>query len=146
MNEESLSEISMSIVTSIEDCALISTSIISALPTVSYEIIESIAIVSSTSESIVAVSSKRSFLSDSVDYDRTVIDRSMFERALSHVTSSFANYVQNLNLSWVNQVEDVSAQFFFYESMTHSAAGVNEIYECTSVIISSEKRIYISHI
>ena len=146
MNGGPLSGASMGTAASTEDCASISTSTTSALPTASYGVAGSIAIAIPTPESIAAAPSKRSFLSDSVAYDSNLVDRSIVERALPDVTPPYANYVRTLNPTWISQVGDASAQFFNYLDFGHSAAGVNGIYGCTSVIISSEKGVYISHI
>ncbi len=146
MNGGPLSGAKMGIVASTEDCASISTRITSALPTASYGVAETTAIASPTSESIVVAPSKRSFLSDLVSRDKTLVDRSIVERALPDVTPNYANYVRNLNSVWISQVGAVSGQFFDYLAFGHSAAGVNGLYGCTSVLISSEKGVYISHI
>ena len=146
MNGGPLSGASMGIIASTEDCASIPTITTSALPTASYGVVGSIAIAYPTPESFAAAPSKRSFLSDPVGYDETLVDRSMVERALPDVTPPYADYVRTLNPVWISQLGDASGQFFDYPLAGHAAAGVNGIYGCTSVIISSEKGVYISHI
>ena len=146
MNGGPLSGASMGIVASTEDCASIPTITTSALPTASYGVAGSTAIANPTPEPIATAPSKRSFLSDPVGYDRTLVDRSMVERALPDITPPYTKYVRTLNPTWVSQQGDASGQFFDYPVFGHSAAGVNGIYGCTSVIISSEKGVYICHI
>lgn len=146
MNGGPLSGASMGIIASTEDCALIPTITTSALPTASYGVVGSIAIANPTPESFAAAPSKRSFLSDPVGSDRTLVDRSMVERALPDVTPPYDDYVRTLNPVWISQLGTASGQFFNYPVGGHAAAGVNGIYGCTSVIISSEKGVYISHI
>ncbi len=145
-NRGSLSGASMVIVASTENCASISTRTTSALPTASYGVAGSTAIACRAPEFIAAAPSKRSFLSDPVGYVRALVDRSIVERALPNVTVPCVHYVQNLTSSWVSQAGDASGQFFNYPDFGHSAAGVNGIYGCTSVIISAQKGVYISHI
>ena len=140
-----LSGASMSIMASTENCASISTVTTSALPTASYGLIGSIAVASPTPESIAGGPSKRSFSKSPVGYDRSLVDRSLVERALPNVTPPYATYVQNLNVRWINQNGDASAQWFDYPNYW-AAAGVNGIYGCTSVFIVSQKGVYISHI
>ena len=51
-----------------------------------------------------------------------------------------------MNPTWVSQAGDASGQFFDYPKFSHSAAGVNGIYGCTSAIILPQEGVYISHI
>ncbi|KAL9024262.1 MAG: hypothetical protein Q9196_006642 [Gyalolechia fulgens] len=67
-------------------------------------------------------------------------------RALPAVSPPYGGYVSGLNPSWVSQTGDTSGQFFTYPSWGHSAAGVNGIFGCTSVIVASGKGVFISHI
>ena len=136
-----LSGASMGIVASTEDCASILTRTTSALPTASYGAAGSTAITSPAAGPIAADPSKRSFLSDPVGYDRILDDCPMLD-----VKPPDPNYVRSLNPTWVSQAGNASGQFFDYPVFAHSAAGVNGLHGCTSVIISSQKGVYISHI
>lgn len=142
MNGGPLSGASMGIVASTENCASISTSTTSALPTASNGDAGSGATASPTPESIAAGQSKRSFLGAPVDYNKPLV-----KRALPDVTPPYSNYVSTLNPPWISQAGDAAAQWFDYPlANSHAIAGVNGIYGCTCVIISSEKGVYVSHI
>ena len=139
---------SMNVIATIEDCALISTSMTSALPTASYGVARSILVASPTPESLpasVTALSKKS--SDATGYNGTLSRRSLAKRALPGVTPPYANYVQGLNVtSWVSQRGWTSGQWFPYPFMDIAATGVNGLFGCTAVIIVSEQGVYISHI
>ena len=134
---------------STENCALIQTTTVSTLPTAGYGIAGSTAVASPTPESIAGAPSKRSFLGDPILIDRTLADPSLVERALPSVTpGTEANYIQTLSpfVRFIGQTGEASAYWFNYAMNRRTAVGVNGIYGCTSVIISSEKGVYISHI
>ncbi|KAL6714324.1 hypothetical protein ACLMJK_007747 [Lecanora helva] len=127
-----LSGASMALIASTEDCASISTSTTASLPTASYG-------------AIGGDNSKRSLPVLSTGHELTT-NLSLMARALPDVSPPYGGYVSGLNPNWVSQTGDTSGQFFTYPSWGHSAAGVNGIYGCTSVIVASEKGVFISHI
>ncbi|KAI9837744.1 MAG: hypothetical protein M1819_006678 [Sarea resinae] len=143
-----LSGASMGIIATTEDCSLISTSTTSALPTASYGVAGTIAVASPTDST--NAPSKRGFSSDPTDSNETLGDISnpLFERALPDVTPPYTNYVRGLSqgATWVSQQGDASGHWYDYPIFGHAAVGVNGIYGCTAVIISSEKGVYLSHI
>ncbi|KAF2228926.1 hypothetical protein EV356DRAFT_418626, partial [Viridothelium virens] len=120
-----------------ENCASISTSTTDTLPSGSYGVVASSGNTDPTPE---AAPSKRDM---SVGRSSS---NGLAKRALQDVSPPYANYVRTLTPAWVSQVGDVSGQFFNYPLFGHEAAGVNGIYGCTSVIVSSEKGVFISHI
>ena len=87
-----------------------------------------------------------SFLSNEAGYYGDFFDQSFVEWILPDVVIPYAEYVEALDPIWVHQFGDASAQFFDFPDTGYAAVGVNGIYGCTSVIIVSEKGIYISHI
>ena len=136
-------------IASTQNCALIQTTTLSSLPTAGYGIAGSTAVASPTAESIAGAPSKRSFLGDPILVDRTLVDPSLVERALPSVTpGTEANYIEDLSpdVEWIDQSGAASAYWFDYDLNNHIAVGVDGIYGCSSVIISSEKGVYISHI
>ena len=167
-----LSGASMGVIATTEDCASISTITTASLPSDSYGVIASSAAPSKRDESglyavktattIVkrtvsqestrdALSSKRSFTSDLVGYDgsplaETSSNDTLRKRALPDVNPPYTGYVSGLRVGWVNQGGEVSGQFYNYLAKGHYAVGVNGIYGCTSVIVTSEKGVFISHI
>ncbi|KAJ5775420.1 uncharacterized protein N7511_000431 [Penicillium nucicola] len=140
MNKGPLSGASMGVIATTENCALISTSTTATLPTGSYGVAGSIGVTAPTQSSS---ASKRS---PSNSDDNHLVDRSLVERALSDVSPPYADYIRSLTPVWVSQLGDASGQWFDFPAFGHSAAGVNGIYGCTAVIITSEKGVYISHI
>ncbi|KAJ4265326.1 hypothetical protein NW762_004611 [Fusarium torreyae] len=72
--------------------------------------------------------------------------RDLSPRVFTDDTSPNPLYVMTLNPTWVSQLGDASGHWFPYPVAGHAAAGVNGIYGCTAVIITSEKGVYLSHI
>lgn len=141
-----LSGASMAMLATTGSCASISTIATSALPTASYGVFLTANIATPTPESSVTGLSKRNFLGDSNGDDKTLVDRSIARRHLPEVTPPYTAYVEKLRPTWIDQDGYASAQWFNYPAQGHHAAGVKGIYGCTSVIICSEKGVYISHI
>ena len=141
MNGGPLSGASIRIVASTENCASISTSTTSALPTASNGDAGSGATAIPNPEPIAAGQSKRNFLG------APVYSKPMVKRALPDVNPPYRNYVATLHPPWINQAGEAAAQCFDFPLLiSHAIAGVNGIYGCTCVIVSSEKGAYVSHI
>ncbi|GAB7354242.1 hypothetical protein MBLNU459_g4779t1 [Dothideomycetes sp. NU459] len=139
MNGGPLSGASMGIQATTEDCAFISKTTTSVLPTASYGIVGTIGIASPTSQSSLGLTAVK----------RDKNNRSRFlkqKRALDELTPPYTEYVKSLRPVWVSQQGDTSGQWFNYPLYGHASAGVNGIYGCTAVMITSEKGVYISHI
>ena len=141
-----LSGASMAIAASKDDCASILTITTSPLPTASYGIARTTNVATPTPQSAFAPLSKRGLHSKSEHVDKSMFDHLLSRRALPIVKPPYNEYVQSLKVSWVDQTGDVSAQYFNYPDKGSGAAGINGIYGCTSVIVCSEKGVYISHI
>lgn len=132
MGIDPMSSASIGVVTTIENCPLISTDITTSL------LAESCGIASPTqSASEASISSgqdERMMIGSLVAYD--------FQDAYP----PYSSYVRSLAPIWIDQLGSVSAQWFDYPSFGPSAVGVKGIYGCTAVIIASEKGVYIAHI
>ncbi|CEJ55085.1 hypothetical protein PMG11_01362 [Penicillium brasilianum] len=121
-------------------CASLATSYTSALPTASYGVVDTDVFATDTPTS--ASSKKRS----ARPRGHGLPAKAVGKRALPSVAPPYSSYVSALKPSWVSQNGDASGQWFGFPIYGHVAAGVNGIYGCTSVIIVSEKGVYVSHI
>ncbi|KAM0552612.1 hypothetical protein ACHAPJ_007709 [Fusarium lateritium] len=68
----------------------------------------------------------------------------LFPRFSTDDTSPSPIYVITLTPTWVSQLGDASGHWFPYPQAGHAAAGVNGIFGCTAVIITSEKGLQLS--
>ncbi|EKV12400.1 hypothetical protein PDIG_32790 [Penicillium digitatum PHI26] len=138
MGEVPLSGASIAVVATNENCALISTDITPILPSESCRIATNNGVASPTQPvseaSPLSIKDERMMISSLITCDSQ--DASL----------PCGSYVKSLAPTWIDQLGQVSAQWFDYPSFGHSAVGVKGIYGCTAVIIASEKGVYISHI
>ena len=119
------------------DCAQFSTTTVSALPTVG-------------SASMTTVPPEPIPTETSVPAQKRT-DDSLVKRTFPdlQVGSRDAHYVSALSRSteWIDQLGDVHGEFREYDNNGGlQSLGVNGIYGCTSVIVASEKGVFISHI
>ncbi|KAK4869626.1 hypothetical protein LT330_006008 [Penicillium expansum] len=134
----SLSRASIGVVATIENFALVSTDIPNLPPAESCEI--------ATSKGVASPTQPAFETSVCSDQDERLIIGSLIAYDAEEASPPYSNYVKSLAPTWIDQLGSVSAQWFEYPSFGHSAVGVKGIYGCTSVIIASEKGVYISHI
>ena len=132
-----------------ENCASISTSIASVLPSVSYAVPGGTTAAAARPRSMstsAAAPSTREFSSGSISKDGALLDSSVVERALPDPDQPYGNYVQRLETTWIPMNAYATSQFFEYSPFGHSTVGVKDLWGCTAVIIASNKGAYVSHI
>ena len=148
MNKSPLSGDGMGIVSPTSNCASISTVTTSSLPTAGYGVFTTAIIATPTPESSITGPSERNIILGSRGDGKTLVDHSLARRVLPTVTPPYAPYIQWLSrfVNWIGQDAPSTGYWYNFPAQGHLVQGVNGIYGCTSVIIVSEKGVYLSHI
>ncbi|KAB8290870.1 hypothetical protein EYC80_008507 [Monilinia laxa] len=139
LGQQPLSGASMGILATTEDCKMTSIITTSVLPTFSNGVLDSIAVSIPSGDP-----RKRNGPSGEVDED---ISNALAARALIDPNPPYTRYVEllsNLTL-WVSQQGDTSGKWYNYPPSGRASVGVNGLYGCSAVIITSEKGVYLSH-
>ncbi|KAI3113412.1 hypothetical protein CBS147333_2850 [Penicillium roqueforti] len=138
MRTSLLGSASMGVAAMIEHCESIPTDITTILPAEGCEI--------ATTSGAASPTRPVSKTTLSSSQDEKMMISSLIAYASQDASPPYSSYVKSLAPIWIDQPGPVSAQWFNYPSIGHSAVGVKGIYGCTVVIIASEKGVYLSHI
>ena len=122
-----------------ETRASVSTMTTSILPSNTYQIYESVA-------ADATLGSKRT-LGNAMYEESDFAYGSMAKRAFADVTSPNPQYVSSLrNVNYISKHEAVTSTFFMFPSQGRLNFGVDGLFGCTAVIITSTRGVYIAHI
>ncbi|KAI9650140.1 hypothetical protein NHQ30_000153 [Ciborinia camelliae] len=154
-NGGSLSDVHSNTITASGECSFASTITTSALPTASSGVMGNM-VIEDTSGST-TLPSKRGSSIDIIRYNETQISifNELVERGLPQVGPPYSNYVSTLSkdltnkkygYGWFDITTGITTGSWYDYSDNQILVGLRGLYGCTSVIITSWKGVYISHI
>lgn len=151
MNSGPLSVSATSTIARAQYCAPVVTITTSVMPTASNFALSSSIDTTPIAEPTAADPTKRSFSNYPETFDNTTLDHvSLDKRALPPVTTPLdETYVTSLSPRWISQAGNAAATWYDFPLKINRffvPKGVNGLYGCTSVVIISERGVYISHI